>query len=87
MIKQRSRRPPDWIIWGQVAALRPGLDHPERNEKERLQPPGLDYPGEFGLTPRTGSSMDDQAETAAAPRTGSSGDKWRPYAPDGIIRG
>ena len=24
----RSRRPPDWIIQGQVGAWRPGLDHP-----------------------------------------------------------
>ena len=36
--------------------------------------------------PRTGTSGAEQAAGAAAPRTGSSGDKWRPDAPDGLIR-
>ena len=33
----RNRRPTDWIIQGQVAARRPGLDHSGQNTKERPQ--------------------------------------------------
>ena len=37
--------------------------------------------------PRTGSSGAEQAAGAAVPQTGSSRDKWRPGAPNRIIRG
>ena len=53
----RGRRPPDWGIWGQVAARRPGRAHPGRNKEHGLPPDwiirgqeaaerdGLDHPG------------------------------------------
>ena len=83
-----GRRPPDWIIGGQVAARRPGQAHPRRNTEQGLPPPGLEQTGTSGgQMPRTGSSGADQATRASAPRTGSSGDKGRLAAPDWNIRG
>ena len=84
----RVCRPPEWIIRGQAAAERHGLDHPGRIKQQEPPHPGLDHPGTSGSrTPWTGSSGADQTAGAAAPRTGSSGDKGRPDAPDWNIWG
>ena len=70
----RSRRPQHWVILGQGAAGRTGLDHLGRNKQEDPPPPGQDHPGTSGgLTPRTGSSGLEQAAGPGASRTGSSG--------------
>ena len=85
--KQQGPPPPNWSIWGQVAARRPRRVHPGRNKEQELPPPGLDHSGTSGgRLPRTASSGADQAAQAAAPRTGSSGDKGWPDAPDWNIR-
>ena len=83
----RARRPPDWIIRGQAAARRPGLEHPGRINQQPPPHPGLDHPGTSGgQTPRTESSRMELAAGAAAPRNGTSGDKRQPDAPGWIIR-
>ena len=40
----RSRAPPDWIIRGQAAAERHGLDHPGWIKQHEPPHPGLDQP-------------------------------------------
>ena len=85
----RSRRAPEWIIRGQVAARRPGLDHPGWNQQQEPLPTRLERLGtSSGLMPRAGASRVHQAAGATADtRTRLSRDKWRVDAPDWIIRG
>ena len=72
----RGCRPPDWIIRGQVAARRHGLDHPGRTKQPECPHPVLDHQGtRGGQTPRTGSSGVHQAAGATAPRTRFSRDR------------
>ena len=53
----KGRRPPNWMILGQVAARRPGRAHPRRNTEQELPPSGLYHPGASGgQRPQTGSS-------------------------------
>ena len=44
----RSRRPPDWIIQGQVAGRHPRKEQPGRIKQEKHRHPGLDHPGTSG---------------------------------------
>ena len=64
-----ATHPPDWIIRGQAAAIRPRLDHPGRSKQQVPPLPRLDHPGtRGGLRPRTGSSGAEQEGAATTSR-------------------
>ena len=63
-----------------------GLDHPGQNKKEWPKRNDTKGGGRRHDTPRTGASGAEHAARAAIPRTGTSEDKWRPNAPDWIVR-
>ena len=46
--RSRGCRPPDWIIRGQAAARRQGLDHPRRIKQQKPPHPRLESSGDQG---------------------------------------
>ena len=67
--RRRRCRPPDWIIQGEAAAERQGLDHPGRIKQQEPPHPRLDHPGtRGGRTPRTGASAVDRQQEPTHPR-------------------
>ena len=70
----KTRRAQDWIIRGKTRRSGPS---------ETTTKGG----GRRHDTPRSGASGAEQAAGAAIPRAGSTEDKWRPNAPDCIVRG
>ena len=74
-----SRRTPDWIIQGQRAARRPGLEHPGwNNQHEPPYPRHKSRGTRGGQTPRTGASG---AEREGAATITGAGERW--YAAPG----
>ena len=72
--RSTSRRTPDWIIRGQRAAGRPGLEHPGRNRQQEPQHPQHQSRGtRRGQMPRTGASG---AEQEGAATTTGAGERW-----------
>ena len=70
----KTRRAQDWIIRGKTRRSGPSTTTTKGG-------------GRRHDTPRTGASGAEQAAGAAIPQTGTLEEKWRPKAPDWIVRG
>ena len=82
----RGCRPLDWIIRGQAAARRHGLDHPGRKKQQDRRPPDCSIQGQEAEDAKDGIVRGITGRSGHNHRTGSSGEKRRD--PQGrIVRG
>ena len=85
--RRRRCRPPDWIIRGEAAAERQGLDHPGRIKQQGAAAPQTGSSGDKGRPDTPDWSIrGGQAAGANAPTTRKSTDTWRADVPDWKIR-